>query len=63
VAHGGAGFVRSLSTLRLVDEYRLLVHPVVLGSGLRMFADPMELRLVSATAFDGGAVAHVYRPA
>jgi dihydrofolate reductase len=63
VAHGGAGFARSLSRLRLVDEYRLLVHPVVLGSGLPMFADPMELRLISATAFDGGAVAHVYRPA
>jgi dihydrofolate reductase len=63
VAHGGAGFLRSLSRLRLVDEYRLLVHPVVLGSGLAMFDDPMQLRLVDATAFEGGAVAHVYRPA
>jgi dihydrofolate reductase len=63
VAHGGAGFARSLSRLRLVDEYRLLVHPVVLGSGLPMFADPMDLRLISAKAFDGGAIAQVYRPA
>ncbi|MGX1471433.1 UNVERIFIED_CONTAM: dihydrofolate reductase [Streptomyces canus] len=63
LAHGGAGFARSLSRLRLVDEYRLLVHPVVLGSGLPMFADPMDLRLISTTAFSGGAIAHVYRPA
>lgn len=63
VAHGGAGFARSLSRSRLVDEYRLLVHPVVLGSGLPMFADPMDLRLISATAFRGGAIAQVYRPA
>jgi dihydrofolate reductase len=63
LAHGGAGFARSLSSSRLVDEYRLLVHPVVLGRGLRMFADPMELSLVGATAFSGGAVAHIYRRA
>jgi dihydrofolate reductase len=63
LAHGGAGFARSLSRLRLVDEYRLLVHPVVLGSGLPMFADPMNLRLIGTTAFSGGAIAHVYRPA
>ncbi len=34
LAHGGASFVQSLSSLGLVDEYRLIVHPVVLGSGL-----------------------------
>jgi hypothetical protein len=42
------------------------VHPVALGRGLSLFADldrPLDLRLVSATAFDGGAVAHVYWPA
>jgi dihydrofolate reductase len=49
----------------LIDEYRLLIHPVVLGSGLRLFPErkqPMNLRRVSATRFDKGAVAHVYRP-
>jgi dihydrofolate reductase len=62
LAHGGARFVQSLSRLRLVDEYRLLIHPVVLGRGLPMFTDAVNLRLVSTTAFSGGVVAHVYRP-
>jgi len=66
LAHGGAGFARSLVRHGLVDEFRLLVHPVALGRGPSLFADldrPLDLRLVSATAFDGGAVAHVYWPA
>jgi dihydrofolate reductase len=62
LAHGGAGFARSLSKLRLVDEYRLVVHPVVLGSGLPMFADQLHLKLVSSTPFSGGAIAQIYRP-
>jgi len=66
LAHGGASFARSLVRHGLVDEFRLLVHPVALGRGLALFADLdrlLDLRLISATAFDGGAVAHVYRPA
>jgi dihydrofolate reductase len=66
LAHGGASFARSLVRHGLVDEYWLLVHPVALGRGLPLFADlekPLDLKLVSATAFDGGAVAHIYRPA
>ncbi len=65
LAHGGARFVQSLVRHGLIDEYRLLIHPVVLGSGLRLFpeqAQPLNLRLVSTTRFDKGAVAHVYRP-
>lgn len=65
VAHGGAGFARSLIAAGLIDEYRLLVHPHVLGKGLPIFSDlpkPMPLKLVSATAFPGGAVAKIYRP-
>ncbi|MFP2903824.1 dihydrofolate reductase family protein [Pyxidicoccus sp. 3LFB2] len=49
----------------LIDEYRLLIHPVVIGSGLRLFpeqAQPLNLRLVSSTRFAKGAVANVYRP-
>lgn len=38
LAHGGASFVRSLIAANLVDEYRLLVHPVVLGSGQPIFS-------------------------
>jgi dihydrofolate reductase len=64
LAHGGARFVQSLAKLRLIDEYRLVIHPVALGSGLPLFsglAKPLDLQLVSATPFRGGAVAHVYR--
>lgn len=66
LAHGGARFARSLVRERLVDEYWLLVHPVALGRGLPLFSDlekPFDLKLVNATAFDGGAVAHIYRTA
>jgi dihydrofolate reductase len=38
LAYGGASFAQSLSRLGLVDEYRLFVHPVVLGSGLPLFS-------------------------
>ncbi len=63
VAHGGAAFARALVTQDLVDEYRLLVHPVALGRGLALFADLpalRTLRLIEAIAFPAGAVAHLY---
>ena len=66
VAHGGAGFARSLVAHGLVDQYALLVHPVALGKGLPIFSDlpaPMPLKLISSKAFPGGSVAKVYRPA
>jgi dihydrofolate reductase len=65
MAHGGAGFARSLVRLGLVDEYRLLIHPVALGSGLGLFsslAKPIDLKLISTSAFPGGAIAKIYRP-
>jgi dihydrofolate reductase len=64
LAHGGAGFARSLIKFSLVDEFRLLVHPVALGAGLSLFQDlprPLDLQLVSSTAFPKGSVALVYR--
>jgi dihydrofolate reductase len=66
LAHGGAGFAQSLVKQGLVDEYRLLVHPVALGRGLPLFSGlpkALYLKLVSATTFASGAVAHVYQPA
>jgi riboflavin biosynthesis pyrimidine reductase len=39
IAHGGAGFARSLVASGLIDEYQLLVHPVALGHGLALFSD------------------------
>src|SRR5258706_2405383 len=61
LAHGGASFVRSLCQTSLIDEIRLLVHPVVLGEGERIFPKPMNLKTVATTTFSGGAVAHVLR--
>jgi dihydrofolate reductase len=63
-AHGGASFARRLVRLDLVDEYRLLVHPVILGQGLPLFSEltaPRDLQLTDVRRFAGGAVAHVYR--
>ncbi|MBS1564272.1 MAG: dihydrofolate reductase family protein [Bacteroidetes bacterium] len=64
VAHGGASFAQSLVATGLVDEYHLVVHPVVLGKGLSPFAAlsaPRYLKLVEIIPFKGGAAAHVYR--
>jgi dihydrofolate reductase len=50
----------------LVDEYRLLVFPVVLGSGKRLFgsgAVPAALTLVDTKATSTGIVINTYRPA
>ena len=65
LAHGGASFAQSLVRHGLVDEYRLLIHPVALGRGLPLFAGlpkPLDLKLLSAASFEGGAIAHIYRP-
>jgi dihydrofolate reductase len=60
LAHGGARFARSLVDTGLIDEYRLLIHPVVLGAGKRIFLAPHAVEPVSTTVFSGGAVAHVF---
>ncbi len=66
LAHGGARFAQSLVASGLVDEYRLGIHPVVLGQGRPLFSalsSPADLRLISATPFGLGVLAAVYRPA
>lgn len=66
MAHGGAGFVQTLSRLGLIDEYRLVINPVALGSGRPLFRDlpaPLRLGLIEAKAFPTGTVIHVYRKA
>jgi dihydrofolate reductase len=50
----------------LVDEYILLIHPLVLGSGRRLFPDggaPATLRLVDSKATTTGVLIATYRPA
>jgi dihydrofolate reductase len=60
LAHGGARFARSLVATGLIDEYRLLIHPVVLGAGERIFHAPLTIEPASTTVFSGGIVAHVF---
>jgi dihydrofolate reductase len=60
LAHGGVRFARALVQTGLVDEYRLVVHPVVLGAGERLFAAPLTVERISTTVFSGGGVAHVF---
>ena len=60
LAQGGVRFARSLVQAGLVDEYRLVVHPVILGAGERLFTMPLTVEPVSTTAFSRGVVAHVF---
>jgi dihydrofolate reductase len=60
LAQGGVRFARSLIETGLIDEYRLVVHPVLLGAGERLFTAPLTIEPVSTTAFSRGAVAHVF---
>ncbi len=61
--HGGASFARSLAGLGLIDEYRLLVHPVALGEGLPLFGARTRLRLRDSRIFSTGVVASTLVPA
>ncbi|WP_242112371.1 dihydrofolate reductase family protein [Luteimonas aquatica] len=63
---GGAALARSLIARNLVDEYRLLVHPIVLGKGAPIFSDlsaPTRLTLAGSRTFPRGSVLQIYRPA
>jgi dihydrofolate reductase len=60
LAHGGTRCARSLVETGLIDEYRLVIHPVVLGAGERIFLAPLTIEPISTTVFSGGAVAHVF---
>jgi len=64
--YGSTGLVRNLIRSGLIDDYRIWVHPVIVGAGARMFiADGpgAGLKLVAATVFDTGVVIQRYRPA
>lgn len=65
VMSGSATLARSLLREGLVDELRLMIHPVVVGEGARLFEDGEHhaLELVDAETFDTGVVYATYRPA
>jgi dihydrofolate reductase len=63
--NGSATLLRALLKAGLVDELRLLLHPVVLGSGHRLFDDGEDLgalKLAECRAYDNGVVSLSYRP-
>ncbi|WP_216897806.1 dihydrofolate reductase family protein [Nocardia alni] len=55
--------VHSMLGMGLIDEFRVIVHPVVIGSGTPLFPDKsaLELNLVESETFDSGAVYLRYR--
>ena len=64
--HGSGNLIQTLMANDLVDEYRLWLFPVVLGSGKRLFADgaiPSGLKLVDSTVSTTGVVIGTYEPA
>ncbi len=62
---GSATLVRALLAEGLVDELRLLLHPLVVGQGDRLFEDgaPHTLRLIDHEAFDTGVLSLAFAPA
>lgn len=62
---GSGALIQSLMRRNLVDEYILLIHPLILGTGRRLFPDggaPATLRLISARTTDNGVVIATYQP-
>jgi dihydrofolate reductase len=64
IIYGSASLVQTLTNLGLIDEYQILVHPVVLGSGKPLFQgikDPVKLKLVQSKTHPSGVVLLSYQ--
>lgn len=66
IAISGSGtLVQSLLHLNLLDELRLIIHPIVVGSGRRLFSDSSQqqaLKLLDSQTFSTGVVYLTYQP-
>ncbi len=63
---GSAMLVNALMQAGLIDEYRLMVHPIVVGGGKRLFQEgttTQGLKLVDTKMFSSGIVVLNYQPA
>ena len=61
---GSTGLIRTLAAHDLIDEYRLAVYPLVLGTGKKLFSDgfaPARLTLVETRALQSGVLTNTYR--
>jgi dihydrofolate reductase len=66
VISGSGALVRSLLQYGLLDELKLMVHPILVGGGKRLFEDGGEqraLELVESQTFETGVLYLTYRPA
>ena len=59
---GGIRTAQTFVRLGLIDEYVLMVHPVAIGNGQRVFTDRANLELVSAKTYQSGVMRVCYRP-
>jgi dihydrofolate reductase len=65
IIDGSATLVHSLQGTGLIDEYRFLVEPFIMGRGRRFFADGTAMhpvRLVESTTLTSGTLALIYQP-
>ena len=64
IVYGGAGFVSSLISAGIIDEFHLLVNPVAIGSGLSIFnpGSKQNMILVKSASFSSGIVLLCYKP-
>jgi dihydrofolate reductase len=65
LVNGSGALIRTLIRDHLLDELRLLLHPIVRGSGIQLFngaSDPAELTLTDSRTFANGVLALTYRP-
>ena len=63
LAWGGAGFARALIAANLIDEYRLVINPVIAGGGLSIFgpsSGPLDVKLARVQGFATGATLQIY---